>query len=341
MMPASSQPQTSAAPENTSSGPCGALGSSWESSDGWRFGFGLAESADAEYWADQLQASWYLDWDVKAGPVSAYPQHWQMVRVSAQGTRPGLERVINLAASYPGGTWLIGNEPDVIWQDNTTPERYAEHYHTLYTAIKDADPSAQVSVGGISMVSALRLAYLERVLEFYLEQYDEPLPTDLWNIHVYILREQRDSWGVEIPPGIDVEEGALWEIADHGRIDLFEEQLRTFRSWMRERGYQDKPLAVTEYGILMPNSYGFPEHEVRQYLRETINRMLTLRDQETGYPADGFRLVQQWAWFSLAFDLYPTGNLANLERKALTSLGEQYRDCVLAVGGADKHHGKP
>ena len=31
----------------------------------------------------------------------------------------------------PGFLWLIGNEPECIWQGDTTPEDYAEVYHHL------------------------------------------------------------------------------------------------------------------------------------------------------------------------------------------------------------------
>ncbi len=314
-------------------GPCGIADVVWDADDVWRFGFCLNTWTDPGRWAQALGASWYLDWSVQPRPVHQAPQHWQMVRLSESGFHPPLADIVEIVSHFPGNVWLIGNEPDVIWQDNTTPERYAEHYYTLYQAIKQADPSAQVSVGGIAMVSDLRLAYLERVLDAYQGRYGEALPTDLWNIHVYILREERDSWGVEIPPGFDVDQGALWEIADHDRIDLFEAQIRIFRAWMFKHGYRDRPLAITEYGILLPESYGFPGEAVQRYMMESFNRLLTLRDPDLGYPADGHRLVQQWAWYSLGSERYTTSNLTDLENGELSKLGEAFRDCVAEVGG--------
>jgi len=318
---------------STEMGPCGVADVAWEADDAWRFGFGVTTLNDPGQWAQALGASWYLDWSVQPSPAHQAPQHWQMVRLSESNFHPPLEEIVEIAARFPGNVWLISNEPDVIWQDNTTPERYAEHYHTLYQAIKQADPSAQVSAGGIAMVSDLRLAYLDRVLEAYREQFGEELPTDKWNIHLYTLREERDSWGVEIPPGFDVDQGALWEITDHDRIDLFEAQIRSFRAWMFENGYRDRPLAITEYGILMPETYGFPGEAVQRYMLESFNSLLTLRDLDLGYPADEQRLVQQWAWFSLASERYPTSNLVDLEAGELTILGETFRDCVAEVDG--------
>ena len=28
------------------------------------------------------------------------------------------------------------------------------------------------------------------------------MPVDVWNVHNFVLREERGSWGVDIPPGI-------------------------------------------------------------------------------------------------------------------------------------------
>ena len=196
--------------------------------------------------------------------------------------------------------WLIGNEPDVKWQDNVTPERYATVYGELHAAIKAADPTAQVAIGGVSQPTPLRMAYLDRVLAAYRAQFGAEMPVDVWNVHAFILREERGSWGVDIPPGMDVAQGQLYEIADHNDMDIFRRQITDFRRWMAERGLRDKPLIVTEYGILMPASYGFPPEVVSGFLVDTFDFFLTARDPELGYPADDNRLVQAFNWFSIA-----------------------------------------
>jgi hypothetical protein len=253
-----------------------------------------------------------------------------MVRLTPVGYKPSLTKIRQLARQQPGQVWIIGNEPDVIWQDKVTPETYARAYHEIYQAIKDVDTTAKVAPAGISQVTPLRLEYLDRVLLTYQEKYQARLPADWWTVHIYVLREERNSWGVEIPPGFDVDQGALYEIADHGRLDLFEAQLREFRAWMKRNGYQDIPLAVTEFGILMPEEYGFPVKLVSQYLTNTFRLLATLRDPRSGYPPDEHRLVQRWAWFSLSDPNYPTSNLADLENDRLTPIGEAFRDFVLA-----------
>lgn len=296
-----------------------------EGEQAWRFGFSVSDPADPEAWARRLGAEWYLDWRALERGPEQWPLHWQMVRVSEQGASPSPAEAAELASRFPGGTWVIGNEPDVIWQDNTTPEGYARRYQELYRAIKGADPSARIAVGAIAQVTPLRLKYLDRVLAAYEHQFGDRMPADVWTVHAYVLREQRDSWGVDIPPGFDQGEGKLYEVADHGRLDLFEAQLRDFRAWMAEHGYRESPLALTEFGILMPNDYGFPPERVAAYMAAAFDLLLSLRDEATGLAADDHRLVQRWAWFSLASASYPTGDLVDLASGELSPLGEVFQ----------------
>jgi hypothetical protein len=251
-----------------------------------------------------------------------------MVRVGGSPTnaeyRPDAGTIQAAAAANPGSTWLIGNEPDVIWQDNTTPERYAELYHELYHLLKDADPTCRVAIAGVSQPTPLRLAYLERALDAYQGRYGEPMPVDVWNVHGFVLREERNSWGVGIPPGFDDDAGLLYEIEDHDDLDLFRGQVLAFRRWMADHGQRDRPLVLSEYGILMPPEYGYDEARVEAFMVATFDYFLTATDDRVGYPRDGNRLVQWWAWYSLADTTYPTGNLFDPETKALTSLGSAF-----------------
>ena len=212
--------------------------------------------------------------------------------------------------ALPGRTWLIGNEPDVSWQDDATPEEYARAYHAAYTLIKTIDPAAQVAIAGLSQITPLRLRYLDRVWAFYRTEYGQEMPVDVWNMHAFILQEKAGDWGVGIPPGFaDVTQGELWTIENHDDLDLVEQQVRRMRTWMRTHGQQQKPLWITEYGILMPASYGFSPHVVQRFLLGSFDLFDHLRDRQVGYNADDNRLVQRWLWFSAGYDLYPAGNL--------------------------------
>jgi hypothetical protein len=252
-----------------------------------------------------------------------------MVRLGPGCTTPPEGEIWSNALHFPGQVWILGNEPDVIWQDNLTPEAYAVHYHALYALIKSADPSARIAVAGISQATPLRLAYLDRVLTYYRSLYHTDMPVDIWTVHGFVLREEQESWGVSIPPGMDEDRGRLYEVSDHGRIDLFQDHIRAFRQWMAARGYRDRPLALTEFGILMPAGYGFPPENVGQYLTDTFGWLQEARDPHTGYAPDDDRLVQRWAWFSLADPIYPNSNLSNLAQGDLTPAGAAFREYVV------------
>lgn len=291
-----------------------------------RLGLGAVGLDVTRKLAQQLGFGWYLDWT--AGPDryhSTEVEYMPTIRLMGGHPQPGGQDLLAIVDAHPGALWLIGNEPDVRWQDNVSPETYAELYHDLYTILKEHDPSCQVAIGGVSQPTPLRLRYLDRILAAYQARYGEPMPVDVWNVHNFILREERDSWGVDIPPGMTDQTGALYEITDHDDVDIFCRQLVDFRHWMKERGQQDKPLVVTEYGILMPTEYGFPPQQVERFMLDTFEFFRTATDPDLGDPTDGYRLVQRWCWFSLADDRYPTGNLADRESGELTPLGQAFR----------------
>lgn len=282
--------------------------------------------------ARQLGMGWYLDWHIDATPVITdgleFAQLYAMRRSNLPLRR---ELIAEALAANPGALWLAGNEPDVIWQDNQTPEQYAQLYHQLYTFVKTLDPSAQVAIAGVTQVTPLRLQYLEEVLEAYQRLYGQEMPVDVWNIHAFILREERDSWGVSIPPGIDVDQGMLWEIEDHDNLDLFRQQIVDFRRWMVKQGQRDKPLIVSEYGILMPTEYGFPPERVAAFMTETFDFLLNAADPDIGYPADGNRLVQRLTWYSLSDTVYPTSNLVDPKTGELTLLGQTFANYAASL----------
>ena len=294
----------------------------------WRTGVGVATISPMAFDWPSPRPGWYLTWSTNLGAVGTpyaspeapdmSPPEYEplgmefvpMVRMTEGGLYADDESLTAMAQNNPGRTWLIGNEPDVPWQDNTTPEEYALAYHQAYSVIKAADPDAKIAIGGVSQITPLRLAYLDRIRAAYEDEFGEVMPVDIWNMHAFVLREERDNWGVSIPPGLDdVESGILWEVEDHNNLQLVENQIRLMRSWMAQIGEADKPLWITEYGILMPEEYGFPPETVDAFMTDSFDLFETLRDERTGFPDDDHRLVQRWAWFSTYYRLYPTGNL--------------------------------
>jgi len=299
----------------------------WDSRPRW--GVGVAIGPISRYNIKPLRLGWYLDWRARPDPPRPEGiEYVQMVRLRGGKLTPGVEEISQIAQSNPGSLWLIGNEPDVKWQDNVSPASYAELYHQAYQAIKSADPTAKVAIGGVSQPTPLRLKYLELILQAYRERFGEEIPVDIWNIHNFILREERGSWGVDIPPGIEEDRGELYEVDDSGNIEAFRRHIVNFRRWMAEHGFQKHPLIVSEYGIPMPEDYGFPTERVVAFLRGTFEFFLTATDPALGYPADGYRLVQRWCWYSLDDTTYPTGRLFDPQTGAMTAVGEGWASMV-------------
>lgn len=294
-----------------------------------RFGVGVPYPPLAGEMARKLGLGWYLAWETSnKARQSADTEFWQMIRVHEEGFRPNKATIQKVVRANPGAHWLIGNEPDVIWQDNVTPARYAEWYHELYYLLKAADPTCQVAIGGVTQPTPLRLQYLEMVLSFYETRYGEVMPVDIWNIHNFILREERGSWGVDIPPGLTVNQGILYEVDDHDNLEVFKAQIINFRRWLADHSQRDKPLIISEFGILMPEDYGFDPERVQRFLYGTYEFMLTASDRQIGYPADDNHLVQRWAWYSLSDDHYSTGNFIDFATGNVTNLGKAHQKFI-------------
>ena len=285
-----------------------------------RVGLGLTSPHDA----GPLKPGWYLNWGASPNPVhpagAEYARtihfavdaggvnpcknpatHLDQIRPSMTGTT-----LIQAVSRHPGALWLVGNEPDSIYNGSPIQaELYAELYHHFYQQIKAIDPGAKVAIGAVVQPSALRMQYLERVLTHYQTRYATPLPTDLWNIHFYILNEGTSErpcgdWGSANPPFI-TETGL--QIAPQASVMLdvaqMEASLRTFRTWMQTTGYGDKPLIITEMGSLFPPDYaGFEDPVIVRYLGDVFNMFRTATDPTVGLASDRGRLVQMWAWFS-------------------------------------------
>lgn len=257
--------------------------------------------------------------------------------------------VKNLVNGNLGALWLVGNEPDVpIVQGDIYPNVYARAYHDVYQWIKQTDPTAQVAVGGLSMMTPARLQYLDIVWDTYAALYNTTLPVDVWNMHLYILSEYDSS---NNPPYGDGKlalgtDPAIAKLASQGKVSLcplddvycraehdsmtiFQSQINGMRTWMKEHGEQDKPLILSEYSLLYPfvdyddlvnptvcflmdeNGNCFTPARVKTFMNASFN-FLESSNTSIGNPNDNYRLVQQWMWFGLATDTESTGGSSNL-----------------------------
>ena len=315
----------------------------------WRFGAALARRAFTDYDSygiASMRFGWYVDFYVNANPPTPYGMEYiQTIRVhqkklaedgSTTNCRvgpyyltpydytvsPSVSQIQSIAASHPGMTWLIGNEMErVDWdsgncasQDEMLPELYAQAYHDLYSAIKSVDSTAQVAIGGMVEFTDLRSQYLDRVWAEYSRLYGQTMPVDIWNIHLYILQEVKDSWGAGIPAGFSETSGALYTVLDNKDFSKVWAQIVSLRTWMKNHGQQNKPLITTEYGVnfpawvdcpAYPDTAGCPftPEQVRDsMLIPSFNAFLNQPDTNIGFPDDGYRLVQRWNWWSVDFD---------------------------------------
>lgn len=266
--------------------------------------------------------------------------------------RPSASAIQKAAKANPGSLWLIGNEIErLVYQDEILPETYAVAYHDLYDLIKQADPTAKVAIGGVIQATPLRLQYLQRVWVEYLAKYGVEIPVDVWNIHTMILPEARNQWGADIPAGIDdVSEGTYIfrrdpnnpqrpesDMPEHISVSLVDEQVRVFRQWMKEHGQQEKPLIVSEYGVLLPNwvirATDDDPKPAADYMLATFDYFLDTKDCNLGYTSDDCRLIQRWVWYNLDDNpshagFNPYSALINSQDGKLTYAGEVFRDYV-------------
>ncbi len=338
-----------------------------------------------------LGVGWYLDFASRSRPPSLAAEYVQMIRLSQNRpiTAPcgpdygysvyppltpwGLGAIV---AANPGALWIVGNEPDRVGQDGVCPQQYAQAYHDVYFFIKSRDPTARVAIAGLVEVTPGRLQYLDIVWDTYARRYGAPMPVDVWTMHIYILSETGEgdasiALGTDpalaIPYSVNCADPLSYCHAEHDDMGLFAEQVVRMRDWMVRHSQRDRPLIITEYGILKPYHYPgdpcppdgrcesewcipsdppccfcdenhetFHPHRVADFMEATFDYLLTATDPALGNPRDGNHLVQQWLWYSLATaDPLGLGHASNLvdpeQSYALTLPGQRWQDYVAAL----------
>ncbi len=230
------------------------------------------------------------------------------------------EQIRELASANPGHLWFIGNEPENPCRPGwMSSSEYARMYHVVRELIKEQDPTARVGIGGVVLPSELRRRWLDNVLNSYQGQYGEPMPIDVWNVHNLLLSEcpgpcretdpnpcppELRCSGGYVPRELWCERGWRFTPLEQAKFEVFEQLVVEFRTWMKERGFQDKALIITEMGVLAQTPEGgctgcFPIVDINQFMYDTFDYMMNAIDPEIGYPEDGYRLVQRWTWYAL------------------------------------------
>jgi len=306
-----------------------------------RFGVSIGVGTLAGYPLNRLPFGWYSDWSYQSAPDAPNgAQYVQCIPVDPERYVPPNDTLRAVVRASHGALWLIGNEPECVYQGNRTPEEYAQIYHDYYVFLKAEDPTCQVAIGAVVQPTPLRLKWLNLLLQDYQVRYGQPMPVDVWNIHNQVLEERREGdqqFGSGIPVGLTETQGVDYPWWENDRSDVFEAQVSDFRRWMADRGQRDKTLIISEYGILYPSTWfdalGSPggDARVNAYMNTTFDYLLTATDPETGCPTDGNRLVQRWMWLSLNLPTWEqdplngfNGNLCDARTHAITVFGQNY-----------------
>ncbi len=138
---------------------------------------------------------------------------------------------------------------------------------------------------------------------------------DVWNIHPYVWTK----------PSV------AEELAD------LQSQLDTMRNWMMGKGQQDKPLIITEYGLLNYHDWDW----MVQYMLGSF-ALMDRGGYANGMPSDGGRQVQRWAWFVMNDHVWTCGGQVQWPHCcfyeasdwSITPLGEAFRTWALASTSA-------
>ncbi len=334
-----------------------------------RYGVAALWTAETAPWLPYVGAGWYLNFS-RNPVVDDLPNHAEYVytlRMKDGVFDPPLSANDAKIAADPGQVWLVGNEIEVdndSTGDGTYPEDYAVAYHTAYHYIKERDPSAQIAFGGMSMATPARLQYLDLAWNAYQDKYGVDMPVDVWNIHIYILNEWkhfgnnqgdgRVALGTDTdiakrapngPAATECPKEDVYCRAEHDSITILEQQIRGMRQWMKDNGQQDKPLIISEFGLLFqPGNQdefgvGFKPDRVNAYMEAAFDYLETAKDPSIGYPADENRLVQRWLWYGFVTEPGWSGHSSDLLKQdfrdyelgdldALNTVGMTYRSEV-------------
>jgi hypothetical protein len=336
-----------------------------------RYGIYALYTNQTAPWLPTFGAGWYVNPGINPAstPPANHARFVHTLRMKNGEFEPPLSSIDSILAQNPGETWLVGNEIEVdnpSTGDGTYPWDYARVYHQAYHYIKERDPSAQVGIGGMSMATPGRLQYLDFAWDTYLQTYGVPMPVDVWNIHLYILNESKHFGNLQGdgkvalgtdpaiakkapngPASVECPKEEVYCRAEHDSIEIFAAQLRDLRAWMKNHGQQNKPLIITEFSqLFQPGNTdefgeGWPPSRVIDYMQATLEFLENEKDPAIGYPADEYRLVQQWMWYSTVTEPGWSGHASDLLKQdyanyppgapgALTAVGEAYHNAIAA-----------
>jgi len=221
----------------------------------------IQPTPDAYHWRDfddvvQLASEYGFDlmpilgFSTRWASSSASPSDWADWFFAPPATAAYAWFAYQAAARYAGRVtaWEIWSEPNagLYWRPEPDPARYVELLKNAYLAIKYADPTAIVVLGGLANDES---------------QYQPAYP---WYPPEAFLQTVYDHGGRAY---FDVAARHPYTHPDQG-IGALSERLRSFRLVMEANGDAEKPIWLTEIGYAATPATGVTEARQSEWLIE-------------------------------------------------------------------------
>lgn len=214
--------------------------SSWSQPPPCKVGAGVPYPFDMDYGALAGRGicsvmDWgYFDQPMRVASIwnlKYYPTQW--------GCRPGsvnVPRLQEFARHWPGATWLMFNEPDLVVQANCTPLEGVVAYEKATKAILSVDPSASFACCGEAFG---KHAWTDKFLALYQPTTGHAPRIDRMQIHIYGDWTEINPWDHE-----------KWYDRFNWKRSLRDQYL-AWRAWqVGQPALKNLPVIVSETGLL-------------------------------------------------------------------------------------------
>lgn len=322
-----------------------------------------------------LNLGWYFDWsDGMNNPNSGYRIKENIAFMGLVGgwkkkynnnyCRRLTKYISENKSRYPAGmVWTIGNE--VGWDDQLSPQDYAEEFVKYYNCLKSIDKNFIVATGAIQffrLPADFDPVRNEPILVCVPPNYQEVINgkeyysgQNYFRRFISELKKYKDINGESLKPEAVVMHGYTpcdpltgkggWRSIYWANSSILKAYIRQFRQLMREQQLADVDLIIKEWGVLPEDGFDIffnkrlsEEQRMRariDYLKEMIDFFVKEKNLLIGNPNDEYRLVQKWAYFvSSGFysgadeNKYYYLGLWSRDTKELTSLGISYKSLI-------------
>lgn len=304
---------------------------------GW-YGKGLSPSIYPLYDPVDLGIGWYANWDyrnIDKGVAADLAQkgfdRMALVRLEqasdlySAANCDALKSALlaNPATFSPGRVfWSIGNELGYL-KTGLAASEYADEFIRWRDCIKSVDSRYKVG-SGATVGLWVRLPLFGSASCVASKNDPESAYTYL---KTYINRiKQIDSGKLPDFMAVHAYFGCTPPLAgDSSAFSKFKNTIITHRQAMLDLGLRGKDMWIKEYD---PEGVSYYVGREEEFLRSSIDYLMTAKDQNIGPSGDDYHLVQRFAWFAytrdpnITYHYYP---LAVLDDGSLYPLGKAYR----------------